>query len=259
MIIDGDQIKDLITNLATCAMPIFAEDRDGHPSDTFRGTGFMVKDQDRYFLVSAKHVLKEGRKDQRLFMPMTRRTLDLSRLVCASWDVDVAVCDLGKRWPLPQSLNKGALPFHLLSPSALPQDERLWGPVDQKWMYLISGFPAATDQINLDTKPMTSTAYLYGGFDLGAQIYSTLRQLDPDIHLAFNHDDRTELSQIPPPNGMSGSPVWLAYEVGEDLSNQKPFSVIGVFIQYWDEYQAAIAVHIKEVVKLMLLSRAIWH
>jgi hypothetical protein len=147
----------------------------------------MVKDQDRYFLVSAKHVLKEARKDQRLFMPMTRRTLDLSRLVCASWDVDVAVCDLSKRWPLPQSLNEGALP------------------------------------------------------------------------LAFNHDDRTELSQIPPPNGMSGSPVWLAYEVGEDLSNQKPFSVIGVFIQYWDEYQAAIAVHIKEVVKLMLLSRAIWH
>jgi hypothetical protein len=82
--------------------------------------------------------------------------------------------------------------------------------------------------------------------------------LDPDVHLVFNHDDRTELSQIPPPDGMSGSPVWLAPEVGEDLSNRKEFSVIGVFIEYWDQYQAAVAVHINEVVKLILLSRSIW-
>jgi hypothetical protein len=46
--------------------------------------------------------------------------------------------------------------------------------------------------------------------------------------------------------------------VGEDLSNQRPLSVIGVFIAYWHEYQAAVAVHIREAVKLMLLSRAIW-
>jgi len=258
MITDNDKIKNLITNLTTCAIPIFADDGNGHPSDDFRGSGFIVRDQDRYFLVSAKHVLKEMRNNRKLFMPMTKYTFDRSRLVCASVDVDVAVYDLGNRWPLPRSLDKAALPLELLSTSALPQDDRLSGPVDQKWMYLISGFPAADDQINRNTKSMTSTAYLYGGFDLGWQIYSTLRHLNPDIHLAFNHDEKTQFSQIPPPNGMSGSPVWLAYEDGEDLSNQKPFSVIGVFIEYYHRYQAAVAVHIKEVVKLILLSRAIW-
>jgi hypothetical protein len=250
MLVDDDKIKNLITNLTTCAIPIYADDGNGHPSDNFRGTGFMVCDRDRFFLVSAAHVLKEALKNRRLFMPMTRHTLDPSRLLCSSDDVDVAVYDLGERWPLPQSLNKGALTIDLLSPTALPQDERLWGPVDQKWVYLISGFPASDDENNRNTRTMTSTAYLYGGADLGAHIYSTLGHLDPDIHLAFNHDDRFEFSKIPPPDGMSGSPVWLAYEFGKDLSDQK-LSVIGVFIQYWGQYQAAVATHIKEVVKLI--------
>ena len=262
MIMEGDQTKNLITNLTTCAIPIFADDGNGHPSDDFRGSGFIVRDRDRYFLVSAKHVLEEMRNNRKLFMPMTRYTFDPSRLICASGcasgDVDVAVYDLGSRWPLPRSLDKAALPLELLSPSALPQDERLYDPVDQKWVYLISGFPAADDQIDRVAKTMTSTAYLIGGVDLGEQIYSKLPHLDRDIHLAFMHIDKTEFNKIPELKAMSGSPVWLALEDGEDLRNSKPFSVIGVFIEYWDEHKAAIAVHIKEVVKLILLSRAIW-
>jgi hypothetical protein len=176
---------------------------------------------------------------------------DPSRLEFAEEGVDIAVYDLGMRWPLPQSLEKAPLRLDHLSPLALPQDERLWGPKDQKWVYLISGFPAAADQIGRDAGGMTSTAYAIGGVDLGAQIYSKLPHLDPDIHLAFMHIDKTEFDEIPHPEGMSGSPVWLALEDGEDPSNPKPFSVIGVFIQYWSEHQAAIAVHINEVVKLI--------
>lgn len=165
--------------------------------------------------------------------------------------MDIAIYDLGTNWPLPQSLDKWPLRLEHMSPLALPQDERLWGPTDQKWVYLIAGFPAADDQINRDAKGMTSTGYLYGGVDLGAQIYKELRHLDPDIHLAFNHIISTEFNELPPPDGMSGSPVWLAFEDGDDQLNPKPFSVIGVFIEYWPEHQAAVAVHIKEVVKLI--------
>jgi hypothetical protein len=231
-------------------VPIFT-DAGGYPSDTDRGTGFIVQVQNRYFLVSAAHVLKKAREGQKLFMPMTGFTLAPSRLVFAPEGVDIAIYDLGTNWPLPQSLDKWPLRLEHLSRLALPQDERLWGPTDQKWVYLISGFPAADDQIARDAGGMTSASYAIGGVDLGAQIYSKLPHLDPDIHLAFMHIDKTEFNAIPHPEGMSGSPVWLALEDGEDPSNHKPFSVIGVFIEYWPEHQAAVAVHIKEVVNLI--------
>ncbi|MCI0660149.1 MAG: serine protease [Acidobacteria bacterium] len=251
MIIDNADIKHMITILSMSVVPIFVENENGHPSDTDRGTGFIVRDQDRYFLVSAAHVLKKALKNQKLFIPMTGRALDPSRLVFAPDPIDIAIYDLGLLWPLPQSLNKAALPLDLLSPLALPQDERLWGPKDQKWLYLISGFPATDDQIHRDARWMTSSCYLYGGVDYGDKIYEELTHLDRDVHLAFQHNDKTEFNEIPPPDGMSGSPVWLAYEEGEDLENHKPFSVIGVFIEYWHNYQAAIAVHISEAVKLI--------
>jgi len=250
MIIDNDVIKRLITILTMSVVPIFTEDGNGHVSDTDRGAGFIVLAQGRFFLVSAGHVLKKAQKGQKLFIPMTGRTLDPSRLVFAPGDVDIAIYDLGIRWPLTRLPDKVPLRLEHLSPQALPQDERLWGPKDQKWVYLISGFPAADDQIGQNARGMTSTGYLYGGVDLGAQIYAELPHLDLDIHLAFNHIG-TEFNELPPPDGMSGSPVWLALEDGEDTSNPKPFSVIGVFIEYWPEHQAAVAVHINEVVKLI--------
>lgn len=251
MIIDNADSKHLITILSKSVVPVFTEDGNGYPSDTDRGTGFIVQAQDRYFLVSAAHVLKKAQEDQKLFIPMTGCTLDPSRLVFAPECVDIAIYDLGMRWPLPQSLNKAPLRLDHLSPLALLQDQRLWGPTDQKWLYLICGFPATDDQINRDAGRMTSTCYIYGGWDYGAQIYPVLTHLDPDVHLAFKHNDRTEFNAVPPPDGMSGAPVWLACEDDEDPSTPKPLSVIGVFIEYWPDHQAAIAVHISEVVKLI--------
>jgi hypothetical protein len=255
LIIDNADAKHMITILSMSVVPIFTEDSKGHPSDTDRGCGFIVRAEDRHFLVSAAHVLKKAQKGQKLFIPMTGRALDPSRIIFApkrvDINIDIAIYDLGMHWPLPKSLNRAPLPIDLLSPHTLTQDERLWGPRDQKWAYLISGFPAADDQIDRDAGGMTSKCYAIGGVDLGNKIYSKLPHLDPDIHLAFMHNDKTEFNEIPHPEGMSGSPVWLALEDGEDPSNPKPFSVIGVFIEYWPEHQAAIAVHINEVVKLL--------
>jgi hypothetical protein len=73
---------DLITTLCLSVVPIFT-DAGGYPSDTDRGTGFIVQIQNRYFLVSAAHVLKKAREGQKLFMPMTGFTLAPSRLVFA--------------------------------------------------------------------------------------------------------------------------------------------------------------------------------
>jgi hypothetical protein len=252
MVINNAESEHIITTLCMNVVPVFFEDGNGYPSDSDRGSGFIVRSQDRYFLVSAEHVLRKTLQGQKLFIPMSGFFLDPSRLVFAPGDVDLAIYDLGMRFPLPQSLKKAALPVGLLNQHALPQDQRLWGPTDQKWLYLISGFPASEDQIpRVAGELTTSTCYLYGGVDQGAQIYSILPHLDPDIHLVFTHYDGTECSALPPPDGMSGSPVWLGYEDGEDISNPNPLSIIGVFIEYWPEYHAAVAVHINEVVKLI--------
>src|SRR5262249_36046565 len=97
---------DLITTLCLSVVPIFTDGGDGYPSDTDRGTGFIIQAQDRYFLVSTAHVLKKAQEGQKLFIPMAGFTLEPSRLVFATEVVDIAIYDLGMHWPIPLSLDK---------------------------------------------------------------------------------------------------------------------------------------------------------
>jgi len=79
----------------------------------------------------------------------------------------------------------------------------------------------------------------------------------PEGHIVIDHtrDLRPGLSnrhgKFPRTEGMSGSPLWLLMEKGEEDSIMKPLAIVGVFIEYDGPRRALISTDIGEALKML--------
>jgi hypothetical protein len=252
--------------LSPCIVPILKQET-GELAPQHWGTGFLAQAENHCFLISAAHVLdgptrtceifsfldnpprycRLRRRPSRLTEPPPGKTRHDDR-------IDVGVCYLG-----PMSLLRGdkqiALPLEHLKPAALPREDKL---------YMLAGLPGGSRQVDVDrrAKLMTSLRATAVAPSHPAKVYQRCG-VTPETHIVIEHtrDLRSKLSnrhgKFPKTDGMSGSPLWLLMEKGEEISSQKHMAIVGVFIEYDGPRRALISTDIGEALKKLYELRAI--
>jgi len=202
------KIGSLEEELARYALPIFGIRANRLPAVV--GSGFLLRIHDRLFIVTASHVLSEGRDTglwvaakrglQQLAMEMYRTKIDQVH----GFDFDVAFN------VLPDALAEGLLSRYL--PVDVPTCDSNHVP-SNKHLYVFMGYPGSRTKPNLSTKTVEATILPYRVVMLTRQQFDDLG-LNTSVHLAMAFDapntrypDGT--TRTPPnPKGISGCGVW---------------------------------------------------
>jgi len=215
------------------------------------GTGFFVRKDDEYFLVSAAHVLEKSLSHGLYYYstPSIKRYLS-GRLVLskvkdnrANDRIDIGVVKMtGEMLPPYPEVQKFAMDYSYLAPSYLPRSRK---------HYSFIGFPATKSKVSNISRSVEVQAYAYRSDSVPDDKYS-FYGLVPDTHVVLpldlkrvNESEGTIIN-FPKPQGMSGSPVVVLYELEDGGS--RVFPVVAVAIEYKQKSKAVIATDVKYVI-----------
>lgn len=252
-----EALEALSEAISPYIVPILKQEL-GETAPQHKGTGFLVQAENHCFLISAAHVLDKPsdlffyldgpprycrlRQRPTLFTnPPPGKTRREDR-------VDVGVCYLGPLSSLP-GIERVAVPVGLLKPAALPRED--------KW-YFLAGLPGGSRQINVNrrAKLIASNRATTIAPSHAAKVYHSCG-VTPESHIVIDHtrDLRPGLSnrrgKFPKTAGMSGSPLWLLKEKGEEDSIMRLMVIVGVFIEYDGPRRALISTDIGEAHKML--------
>ena len=239
----------MTTLLARHVLPLFLDDRRGHPKRC--GSGFLVSAGSVSYLISAAHVfdpVKEGHEPYFYIGRKTKRKLSGSARITRvpeghsrrNDNLDIGVLRLeGPGLPPYPEVEKYPLPIGTLRPNAQPREGK---------QYLLVGFPGTQTRLDSRKKEVTTKLYSYRNVSHPAAKYPSIG-VDTRSHIAVIFDRERSLGAdgnartFPDPAEMSGSPVWLLYdENGPNDPIQTP--VVGVAIEHRKNHRAIIATDI---------------
>lgn len=213
----------LAAHLQQFIVPLFRLDDEGEATQF--GSGFLVKSDGGYYLVSAAHVLDEvsecrvgfpiGGRTFRVLHPSNYRSTPLPESGRRQDDrVDIGVLRLsGTLLPPYREAGKDAMPLEWLSPSPLTTANH----------FLLIGFPESKSKVDRMKGIQISGYWPVAAGAVSREKFDRLK-LNPDVHLALTWQKRHFLGRgkkrVSPisPVGMSGSPVFLPFgEADADL------------------------------------------
>lgn len=230
-------------------LAIYRDDEQGMPS--LFGTALVVEHRGRIFLVTAKHVLAPLKDGGDLYVyakPDVKRHLggQLAWSTSDVLDVGVLMMDGDGVPPFPE-VNCEPLPSRLLTPSEML--------VEGRWYFTV-GYPGTKSKPNKQTKIVKAQPYGNLGPSISADRMRGLG-LDPSVHIAITfHKKRVfgvsgTIESSPDPGGMSGSPLFVIYDINKGGSEQGAFQVAGTLIEYRSKEQVLLGTDIKVAIGLM--------
>lgn len=227
-----------------CIVPLFTDVRSMPVSV---GTGFLVSDVRRHFLVTAAHVLDlVAKTDDGLYFHsapnMKRRVVGrMARTTIPPGKtrdddlIDTGVVELsGEGVPPYPKAGKFALKLDMLRPTTAHTGDR----------HLFTGFPSSKGRVNRVKHTLDSGAHSYLATPLNPAGYKDLG-LSENMHIVLPYspkktvDLRLRKANFPKLNGMSGSPLFRLGPTRE-LGPQ----VVGVVTTYRPRYGIVIATSI---------------
>ncbi|MFV0678595.1 hypothetical protein [Variovorax sp. tm] len=217
--------------LAQYAVPLYKADR--YKGTVQVGTGFIVKVSGCAFLVTAAHVLDLGDDpESRLFYfvndivirdvdGMVMRTAAPQGRDADKIDVGVVLLQDNYRHPL----KKIAVDVHSLFPRMTPRSGH---------SYIVVGFPETKNRAHRVHKHIPESGYGYHTHSEDASIYGAAG-VSEESHILLSFE--RELGKgndghpmiFPDPHGMSGAPIWLVPEDGDNETKWKyGFPIVGI-------------------------------
>lgn len=230
-------------------LAIYRDDEKGMPS--LFGTALVVEHRGRIFLVTAKHVLAPLKAGCDLYVyAKTNMKRHLGgQLAWSTSDVlDVGVLMMdGEGLPPYPEVNCEPLPSRLLTPSEMHIEGRC---------YFTVGYPGTKSKPNKQTKILKAQPYGNVGPSISTDRMKGLG-LDPGVHIAIAfHTKRVfgvsgTIENSPHPGGMSGSPLFVIYDLNKSVTEQGAFKVAGTLIEYRSKEQVLLGTDIKVAIGLM--------
>jgi hypothetical protein len=225
-----DSFNQRVSELGCFAFPILIRGKRGEAAPV--GSGFIVKHQDRYFMISAAHVL-EQLKSESLFYPTSHhgRQLINGKVCMTPWagdrekdpfDLSVVALDEIDLPPYP-AIGKQAVDINLLAVNST-QTPRI---------HSVIGFPASKTKFNPTNNNTVAQGFCYSNVSLEAEAYARY-ELDSKIHIAMHLAPKQTVAasgthrNFPNPQGMSGAAIWVANHESE----LPLFTLAGVATKY---------------------------
>lgn len=248
-------ILEAIDLLTKFSIPIYVQDSSGRPDQY--GTGFFVRAGTAHFLVSAAHVLDVGRTRDVFFYAtpnklrhLTGRVLTTGNAIGGAYDaLDVAVMRLtGDAVPPFPEVDKFAMDVSYLKPNYQPRSGK---------HYVIVGFPATKSRIDARARTALVSAYAYRSDSIDDDGYRA-HGVDATTHvvLPLNLKKGVDVGgstvTFPKPQGMSGSPVVVLYDVDEAAGDAwRVFPVVAVGIEYRRQAKALVGTDVRFVLEMI--------
>lgn len=244
-------IEQAFKTLRKFSIPLYVNDESGRPSQF--GTCFIVKAGKAHFLVSAAHVLDVVLNKDVFFYTATKKLRRLDGRVVTTGHhgsrdddmLDIGVMRLdGALLPPYPEVDKFAMDISYLKPNYLPRTGK---------HYVIIGFPSTKSRADVATRTAISTSYIYGSdssdekeyVDQGVSVESHV-VLPFDVKKTLGKDRRVR--PFPKPHGMSGSPIFVLYDVRERPGHSRAFPVVAVGTHYRKASKVLIGTDVRFVV-----------
>ncbi len=244
-----DLIDSSIEILTNFSVPLYLDIKS---RPTLCGTGFFVKKDGNFYLVSAAHVLDESLNHGLYYYTNTNVVRRLSgRLVRSkpkdkrsNDHIDIGVVKMtGDMMPPYLDVQKYAMDYSYLTPAYIPRSNK---------HYSFIGFPATKSKVVNSDKSVRTTAYAYKSDSIPDSEYSTYG-VNENTHIVLPLDLKKcddlngQNVYFPKPQGMSGSPVVVLYEAEDGGS--RTFPVVAVAIEYRKSDKVVIATDVKYVIE----------
>lgn len=227
---DWDQVRLLSDVLLQKVVPIFANDWNDRPRHV--GCGFLLRQADSLFLISAGHVLNEMKGHQLFYYLSASEALMLRGSPVIDDKHDVAVLQL----PASASLPKVESGKGVLEPKHLRRDLH----PRSRYTYGLVGYPASRTKASGFAKHVVTEGNSWVGEGAPDDAYEPCNA-DPKAHIlvkftpkaAFTGPDSAPI-RFPAPRGMSGAPVWALYSTSRD---EFVVSVVGIATDHLKEHR----------------------
>ena len=220
--------------LGRCVVPLYI-DVDGIPSHV--GTGFFLALPNGCLLVSAAHVLDEGRgRDMYFYNSPNTKRLVFGKLTMNRHDgprksdiIDLGAVLLdGPELPPYPGIDKYPLPLSYIEPGLRASSAARYGLV---------GFPASRTRVRHSPAEVRVEGHAYHAESAPIAVYHN-KGLDPESHICLVFDRKKSYGldgkgrSFPMPHGISGSPIFLLHDL-PDMQPTSKFVLVGV-VTTWD-------------------------
>ncbi|MEO8002797.1 MAG: hypothetical protein ABI644_13055 [Arenimonas sp.] len=201
------------------------------------GSGFFVKYENQYFLISAAHVLEILRQEPLTYFVTKNERVALSgQVYVTQWSgdrendpTDIAVLRFnGDATPPYPDVNKFSMDFSYLKSSLLPRSNK---------HYAMIGYPASKSHIDRPKREVTSDIFAYAASSIPDDDYKTHgyaieTHLILPLDLKIGYDANGTHRNFPKPQGMSGSPIWVHFDEDKSFSDERVFPVVAIGTKY---------------------------
>lgn len=210
------------------------------------GTGFIVRFNSSYYLVTALHVLEDALKNEAVVIKVNNNDVLFEKLLfCPDKENDIAVANIDDL--LARNDIKSIIPINL------SEDFSSYMSTNT---YLLMGYPSSKNKL----KP------LYNKFDkmiysftvpLLDEVPTEISTISDPIHFTFTHQDflSSELEykvQAPNPYGMSGGPAFeLMYRKQGETTIHHHVKLVGILVEWHKNKQTIIAASSSSLLKVL--------
>ncbi len=241
-----DSSIEILTNFS---IPLYL---DINNKPRLYGTGFFVKKEGNFYLVSAAHVLDKSLSHGLYYYAGTNVVRKLSGNLVRSKlkdkrendHIDIGVVKMtGDMMPPYIDVQKYAMDYSYLTPSYIPRSKK---------HYTFIGFPETKSKVVNSDSSVRTTAYAYKSDSIPSSEYIKYG-VNEKTHIVLPLDLKNceglngQKVKFPRPQGMSGSPVIVLYE--SEHGESRTFPVVAVAIEYRKSDKIVIATDVKYVIE----------
>ncbi len=254
--ITESELRNLIAEslelLVNFSVPLYYADDYGRPIQF--GTGFFVRGNAEYYLVTAAHVLDTAFEKEVFYYVTPSKIRKLSGETTRTGKsalnrcddvIDIGVMRLtGDGLPPYPEVSKFVMEPEYLRPQYLPRAGR---------NYTIVGFPATKSKVNRSEGTVLVAPHAYRCEPVSDQDYHKYG-FSPENHVLLQLDLRVgfgpngEQVNFPKPQGMSGSPIFILYSENS-VDETRVFPVVAVGIEYRQKQKLLVGTDVGRVIE----------
>jgi len=235
--------------------------QDDDKSADYVGTGFLLQyPNEDLFLFTCGHVVDQIYKNETEFeiwlyhsgelRQINHNTiLTISKQINESRNADKI--DFASYKILNQELKEALLTEYRVIDAGDVVD--LWHP-QEKIIFAALGFPESKNKVKYNQRQLKNIPYAYKGCGVPIAEYKALN-LDPLVHVAFRidfsrcRDDSQNIVQAPPPNGISGGPIFPLYSLSNSKTAFIPSPLAGITSFYMNKEKIIYGAKIAPILK----------
>lgn len=243
-------IEEVVRRASLSVAPIWVTNWGSHKHFVV-GTGFIIVHKNKFYFVTASHVLDLAFQYKEVKINLFGRVADLHGLYFASCPKsDISVTQLPEHW----------LSSHCMDFRYAPSTTALSSNYEATEEYVMAGFPASINELDVRWPSNFGGAKM---MILGARLHvplATRTTIPSPISVSFDH--KNYKGKTPPAlHGLSGGPL---YQITRRDINKNGENVglgvnpVGVLCEWYKRERTVVAVKISVVVTLIEDRSQIW-